>query len=306
MPLEFRIPISPTRGFFSQIRFFNFALRRLGSPYDSARLRIVVGDNCDIDAVRAQNDWSSSYNIVWHAVPADIFDRYGIWGTANWRLILPPEDAEVIVLSDADTVLTGAIDPLPVTIPNIAPVIAGHMAHFPPPVANQVPDTSGADFWPWLFAALGVPVATFDHRYSMDGEGRFPAIPAYFNLGFIALNRPALEVFGSQIMAEEQRIAALTESNMRCQLAMTTIAYRANMEIVSLPAEYNLANDLRHLTHIGDMNDVRVIHYLRNEEMDRSRDLLPENIRDFVARRLSNPVNVRIQDLAREYLETTL
>ena len=59
MRLEFRIPISPTSGFFAQIRMFDFALRRLGPPYSLARLLVCVGDDCDIAAVRAANAWSA-------------------------------------------------------------------------------------------------------------------------------------------------------------------------------------------------------------------------------------------------------
>ena len=304
MKIEFRIPISPTRGFYSQVRFFNFALRRLGSPYDVAKLSIVVGDNCDIDAVQADNAWSKDENVEWHAVPNDIFTHYGIWGTANWRLMLPAGDADTIILSDADTVLAGRIDQLWPSLSGDEPVVAGHMAHFPPPVSPPAPESSGPDFWPWLFDALDVPVAAFSQRYSMDGDGRFGLVPAYFNLGFIGLNPSALEIFSADIMNEEERILALTGSPMRCQLAITTIAYRSRMRIVALPAEYNLANDEWHISqNVADIGAVRVIHFLREGEMVRSHDLLPENIQSFVARPLSNPANRRVQQLAREYLQ---
>src|ERR1700756_1751695 len=61
--LEFRIPISPTTKFFSLVRFFNFALRRLERPqYKNARLLVVVGDHCDLDFVRRENEWSNDFN----------------------------------------------------------------------------------------------------------------------------------------------------------------------------------------------------------------------------------------------------
>lgn len=302
MNVEFRIPISPTPGFYSQVRFFNFALRRLGGPYQNARLSVVVGDHADLDRVREENAWSEGENVVWHRVPDEIFDRHGIWGTANWRFMIPSSGADAIILSDADTVLVRPVDPIFEQLAGEKPAIAGHMAHLPPPVANSAPPSSSADFWRWLLHSLDVPLPAFEYRYSIDADRKFEAVPAYFNLGFIALNSAALALFASQIMEEEEKILALTASRMRCQLAVTTIAYRAGMKILSLPAEYNLANDERHIAqHIRDMAQVRVIHFLRNEEMNRFSDLLEGNLDDFVTRPMTNPANLRVQALAREY-----
>jgi hypothetical protein len=83
MRLEFRIPISPTPGFYSQVRLFDFALRRLGAPYSEAALFVCVGDNCDIETVKRENAWSSD-RIQWAAVPNEVFD--GVWHPRNGRL----------------------------------------------------------------------------------------------------------------------------------------------------------------------------------------------------------------------------
>src|ERR1700689_352445 len=152
--IEFRIPISPTEKFFSLVRFYNFALRRLGSShYRDARLLVVVGNYCNLDAVRRANKWSENFNIGWERVPDEIFDEFHWAGMANWRLNIPASDADIIILSDADTVLLRDVDPLLMGFPLEEPTVRGHMAHLPPPlrIDSTAPSAAGPDFWPWLF-----------------------------------------------------------------------------------------------------------------------------------------------------------
>lgn len=305
--VEFRIPISPSEGFYAQVRFFNFALRRLGPPYDRARLRIIVGDFCNIDAVRRENIWSEDFNVVWERVPDEIFSEFGIWGTANWRLKLPAGDAEIICLSDADTVMLREIDPLLNGIPDREAAICGHMAHMPPPSSgSEVPSGNSPEFWPWLFRHFNIdwpPENTY--CYSMDANGDWPRAPAYFNLGFIAMNAPALAICDAQIIEIERRIKHLTQSHMRCQIALTVIAHRAKMNIGVLSAAYNAANDLVHLsTSKLDPSDIRIIHYLRGDEINRSTIFTSDNLDDFLKRPLHNPVNQLLQRLGSEYRST--
>jgi hypothetical protein len=306
--LEFRIPISPTEAFFAQVRFFNFALRRLGAPYDQARLLIVVGDHCDIDAVRRENRWSERFNIVWERVPDEICSEFGMWGTANWRLNIPAGDADIICLSDADTVLLRDIDPLLADFPIVKPTLRGHMAHMPPPSnGTDAPVGYSPEFWPWLFDQFEIHRPAETHHYSMDANKILPKAPAYFNLGFVAMNASALTIFDTQIIEAERQIKALTQSHMRCQIAVTIMAYRAAMDIGTIPAAYNAANDLGHLETNGlKAEDIRVLHYLRNDEIDRSTILLPDILDQFLLRELKNPANRAFQNLARDYRDSLI
>jgi hypothetical protein len=301
--LEFRIPISPTEGFYSQIRLFNFALRRLGAPYDQARLLVVVGDNCDINSVRRQNRWSERFNIAWERVPDDLFNEAGIWGTANWRLNIPAGDAEIICLADADTALLRDIDQLVADFPLDDPAVRGHMAHFPPPTTGgSAPPGGSPDFWPWLFKEFEIDWPATTYPYSMDQNDTLPKAPAYFNLGFVAINSAALPEFDRAITETERRTKALTNSQMRCQIAVTIIAYRAKMDIEVLSARYNSAHDIIHMNvHNVRTDDMHVLHYLREDEFDRSTFLLRDNIDQFLSRPLSNPANIALQKLARDY-----
>lgn len=305
--VEFRIPISPTGKFFSLVRFFNFALRRLRNPqYHEARLLVVVGDHCNLDAVRRANRWSENFNIGWERVPDKIFDEFHWGGTADWRLRIPAGDADIIILSDADTVLLRDIDPLLMEFPLERPAVRGHMAHLPPPIGikSTAPSSASPEFWPWLFKAFDIPWPAVTYRYSMDVNGSLPVSPAYFNLGFVALNAKALAIFASEIMETTRRVTAATESQMRCQIAFAIVAYRSRIDIGILPAAYNAANDLVHLRTNGlSADQIRVLHFLRTDEIDRG-ELQPHLIDNLLARSLTNAANIALQKLVREYRES--
>lgn len=298
--LEFRIPISPTEGFFAQVRLFNFALRRLGGIYADARLRIVVGDKCDIDEVRRANRWSDDHNVIWDRVPDALFDVASIWGTANWRLNLSADDADIIILSDADTVLLRDIDPILNDFATDHAVVRGHMAHYPPPVGLDETAPAGPNFWPELLNAYGAQYVHPWERYSMDPANVLPLSPPYFNLGFVAMNRPALAGFGHDIHWTEAWLKQHSGSHMRCQIALTLIACRRDMDVSCLPASYNMANDVRHFQASGlGVSNVRILHYLREGELERASFLLPGEIDKFLERRMNLPINATLQDLVR-------
>jgi hypothetical protein len=303
---EFRIPISPTASFFAQVRFFNFALRRLGGPYSSAKLLVVVGDRCDIDVVRSENKWSEAFNVAWERVPDDIFDEFGMYGTCNWRLTYPTKDADIIILSDADTVLLKNIDPILSDFPRNRAAVKGHMAHFmPPSFGEKVPASNTSEYWPYIFDRFGAPFPIELHNYSMDADQTLPKAPAYFNLGFVALNSLAVTLYGNHIMSFDRQFKTIAESHMRCQIALTVLGYLLNIEMNVLPAEYNAANDVLHLSANNIYaSDIRVLHYLRVDELDRSRILMPDHIDAFLNRPLRNSANVALQRLVKEYRAT--
>jgi len=298
---EFRIPISPTDGFFSQVRFFNAALRRFGGPCAESLLTVVVGDHCDIEDVIRRNAWSRPYLVRWVKVPDDIFDRSHYFGTGMFRLLLE-SDADIIVLSDADTVAVRDISPIGDLLGAGDAAIAGHMAHFPPPDMGQDPPILfGESFWHDLFRDFGLPFPDRLFRYSIDPEGRLPLAPAYFNLGFVAMNQAALAVFAREIFAWEGPINRRITSWMWVQVAYTLIAYAHRMRIHVLGAEYNAANDDSHFAHNRlDTDSIRVIHYLRVGEVDRSKIFLPDRFGGFLEAKLDNSVNRLLQRVARE------
>lgn len=299
--LEFRIPISPRAEFYHQVGLFDFALRRLGAPYDQALLTVVVGDEPDPEALRTATQGTAGSRVRWIPVPSAISREFGIHGTADFRWEIDPGDADVIVMSDADTVLLREISPALALVGGPDPIIAGHMAHLPPPAsAPWLPDSREPDFWPRLLAGFSAPDPTSWHRYSLDRLGVLPLAPPYFNLGFLAASPTAVTLLGREMLPFQREFNSRASSHMRCQIACTLLSLRHGIRLVPLPAEYNAANDLAHLesNHLA-VESVRVLHYLRTDEIDRYRILHPEFRAGFLSRTLSNPTNRLLQDLVR-------
>ena len=302
LKLEFRIPISPTPGFFAQIRLFHFSLQQLGPLYRNARLRIVVGDNCDLGVVIAANSWADGENIAWNAVPRGLFDVADIWATANWRLSIPAGDADVVILSDADTVLLRDIDPILADFDAAHAVVRGHVAHYPPPIAEG---PAGPDYWAMLLSKYGANWNRPMVRYSMDIDNTLPLAPPYYNLGFVAMNPAALSEFGRDIHWTEEWLRKFHPSHMRCQIALTLIAAAQDMDAGYLPATYNAANDIAHFSASGmTPADVRVLHYLRETEFKRASFLLPGEIEAFLEREPEAIMNRELRELVRAWRAT--
>lgn len=120
--------------------------------------------------MRRQNSWSENFNVTWERVPDDIFEEFHYWGTANWRLNIPADDVDVVILSYADTVLLRDIDPLLDEFPLSTPTLCGHIAHLPPHQGrdNIAPPALSPEFWPWLFGAFEIPWPDRTYRYTMD------------------------------------------------------------------------------------------------------------------------------------------
>lgn len=222
--------------------------------------------------MRKANSWSTTFNLEWRAVPEYIFDKYGMYGTANWRLA-EKTNAEVVILSDADTAFVQDIDELLLALDNPNPTIAGHNAHFPPEQGGSALPSPHSDlYWPEIFKRFDIEWPPALYRYSMDSGNQLPQTPPYFNLGFVALNRAALNLAREQVNEVHERLSSFTESFMRCQIGLTVIAQKERFRTIILGAEYNMANDSKHqLLNRIDREQFRVIHYLRTTELDRGR-----------------------------------
>jgi hypothetical protein len=297
--LEFRVPISPTVSFYRRTHLFCAALRRLGPPYKDALVRVTVGDEAEIAEVIAANPWAADYPMEWHPVPAGIFREHHYFGTADYRYLLPAFRDGLVILMDADALVVKPFHEELAWMQDEAPAIAGHMAHSSPPVKRAGEKVRGEEIWPFLFREFGIPWPEKLYPYSI-GAGLAP-VPAYFNLGFIALNRAALEIFRENIFETQRRLKSMIESEMRCQIACTLIAHAHRFRIVNLPATFNAANDSRHVAQNKvELDDIRVIHYLREAELSRESFLSWESREAFLGLELKDPVNRLLQNVIRE------
>ena len=306
--IEFRIPIAPTISFYNRVHFFCAALRRLGRGNANTLVRVVVGDYADLDEVRRSNAWATQYNVQWHRVPDEVSAAHGYYGTSDFRYALPESTADLVVLADADTALVQPVAQDLAWMLCDEPCIAGHMAHIPPPSTFlQRSDLEARDFWPLLFQEFSIPFPDELYRYSRDLAEEFPTAPAYYNLGFVALNRSALRIVKNAIFDVRERLNKIIQSEMRCQIALTLISYKHALERRNLPAIFNAANDEAYLRHNRvHPGDIKVLHYLRTNELDRDAFLTSGGRAIFLKANFHDPVNQLLQQIGREIISDNL
>jgi hypothetical protein len=306
--IEFRIPIAPTMAFYNRVHFFCAALRRLGPSHADSLVRIVVGDYADLDEVRRINAWATQYNLQWHRVPDEVSAVHDYYGTSDFRYALPESTADLVVLADADTALVQPVAQDFSWMLCDEPCIAGHMAHIPPPSKFlERSDLAERDFWPFLFREFSIPFPDELYRYSRDLAEEFPTAPAYYNLGFVALNWSALRIVKAAIFDVHERLNKMIRTEMRCQIALTLISYKHAFKRRNLPAIFNAANDEPYLRHNRVRpNDIKVLHYLRTNELDRDTFLTANGLAIFLKGNFHNPVNQLLQQIGREIITENL
>jgi hypothetical protein len=294
--------------FYNRVHFFCAALRRLGRRYADSPVRIVVGDYADLNEVRRANPWATQYNLQWYRVPDEVAAAHNYFGTSDFRYALPESTADLVVLADADTALVQPIAQDFSWMLCDEPCIAGHMAHIPPPSRFlERSDLTARDFWPFLFQKFSIPFPDELYRYSRDLAEEFPTAPAYYNLGFIALNCSALRIVKNAIFDVHKRLNKIIQSEMRCQIALTLISYKHALKRRNLPAIFNAANDDAYLRHNGvPPDEIKVLHYLRTNELDRDSFLTGAGRAIFLKANFHNPVNQLLQQIGREIFTENL
>jgi hypothetical protein len=297
MTLEFRIPISPTAGFYSEVRLFAVSLARLGSPYSSARILVSVGDDADLVQVRRENEWAAGYPVEWRIVPHDLFRELKYMATSNHRYS-EPAAADVVILCDADTFPIAPFDELLAMLSD-EPKAAGLQAHFAPFAGSAAENEAK---WENLLAGAGLAGQPLTRRYSMDSTGVMGRAPPYFNYGFVALNRRAFEAVSPLALGYVRQAIALLGDHFSWfgfsdQAGLALAIAAAGVATLPLGHAYNCANDDRVFTTGLDSEDeIRVIHYLRGDEFDRRTFLAnPIAFRDFLAVPKRNRVSERLR-----------
>ncbi|MGD0967232.1 MAG: hypothetical protein ABR949_02995 [Candidatus Aquilonibacter sp.] len=261
MNVEVRIPISPKPHFFRQVEYLQRAFAANGGLAASARFVVSVGEDCEPYDLYEINPWSLG-RIEWKWVDREAFRRMSYTATGLDRF-LHPTSADVVLLSDADTLLIRNIDDLLAGLVR-EPAVAGVMAHMPP---HYGPMT--APSWRAVFAGMGrrLPRDLYEHSGfgSMfhDQTNRFG--PAYYNFGAVFVPGRALAVLGQ--MFERSLVTAYSapiHKFFHAQLALTLAIYELDLPRITLRPRYNYPNDeLLDRSAPSELADIRIMHYLR-------------------------------------------
>jgi hypothetical protein len=127
--------------------------------------------------------------------------------------------------------------------------------------------------------------------------------PAYFNYGLVALSRAAFEAIAPPQASCCDMTHRLTNGSFfLTQIALSVLAVAAGLDVELLTFAYNCSNDELPFTaadrfRINDVEEIRVIHYLRDDEIDRRAFLVdPAAYAAFMSAANPNRVNKRLRN----------
>jgi hypothetical protein len=291
--LEVRVAISPTPSFLNRTVLLAKSIRRW---YPDALVTAYVGsDHHGFDSTILRGQGIKISMIARDAFNAWRGSRSPYLATMNARF--EPARADHVMLFDADVLCTARFDELFET-----DAVQGMQAHMPP--------YGDADMYR-LFVAMGLKPPVFNQLYSGAGVMCGPNTrgPAYFNSGMIFA--PASQ-FNALCEPYHEAIEVLrrtvNDTYWFDQLAVMLALAKVGEGWDRLPQRFNFPNQREFDAAFPDeLKDVRFLHYLRTDTVDRDRDFASEAAMDaFVARRDltgSNEVLRRTVDRLRQPAE---
>lgn len=326
---EIHVPISPTPGFFAQVQLLAASLRRNGGSLADASIVVTVSRDRPWFDIVARHPWADRYAIEWRWIEPALFEATGIFGTALRRFTYDFR-APLVVMLDADTLCTGPLDELAELGDG---ALAGLVAHAPPrwrragasrasllrarvgdrlsPLARRAVGLGrhAPAGWQKLYAAANLPAPRLSCEHPGWGisvkDPRARRCPPYFNLGVLAGSRDVMNALGEHIFAELETVNRYLVSPFRCQLALTLALERTRIPWRVLPLRLNFPNFERYReAHPAEAADVRILHYLAQDEVDRARIATSSaELESFLSRRGLSPMNRLLQERVRALRE---
>lgn len=297
----FLIPASPNVAFFSQIAAFRLAISRLVWSRWTPSIRVFFGGQMDLAAFVAWREALGDMDMVF--LSNERFQRDSFFAQGDARFYMAPDDADVVVLSDADTLPVGSIEDILDTVFDKG-AVAGTIAHLPFPTAKG---QSSRDAW--LTAAEGLiqrPLA-FDHEYSLL-KFRSPELsiderlcPFYLNFGVVFIAARALRTVAEPYLKIRRVLMSkIANRFFSAQIAFTLALTELDIPTISLSMAYNFPNDPdADAGYPEALSDVRIFHYLRKGHFDRWKIFAsPQAYTEFLSAELSGS-NAVFRDLVR-------
>jgi hypothetical protein len=302
---EIHIPISPTPPFLTRIHYLAASIRRFGGALAESPIIVTVGADERFDLVRA-NPWSRRLGVEWRWLDDSLWRRHGIFATALQRFCEDIQAPNALLL-DSDTLFIRPIDDLLDAVER-SPSIAGLIAHISPFI-----DCEGEQaLWGQIFDAAGLDSPSLGCEHSGWQSIEFDAArrycPPYFNLGVLLAPREIFRTLAQSIYAEMETVEQVLPTPFRCQIALTMAILRSGVRWRSLPLRFNFPNNAQFLPHHqAVLEDVRIIHYLKDEDFNRVEDFASrERVGALLARDDLNPANVVLREALRQVHERVL
>jgi hypothetical protein len=268
--LEIRVPISPTPDFFRRIHFMAASLRRLGGVAAETEIVVFVGGDEEARDLHDAFPWSREYPIIWRWADREVFRRDSYWETSR-EVFRHRTRARHVMCVDADVIFVRDFSDFLSSLDR-DPAVAAVIAHASP-FHEGVP----TEKWRQLTDAYGVAPLNFNYEHTGWGfMGRHPDFrftPAYFNFGMVVAPAEMMNKISANIADADRIVTENVETFFRFQIALTLVIQKHQLATRALPLRYNFPNDPRFdLKYPEELRDVRVLHYLRCEIIDREKD----------------------------------
>jgi hypothetical protein len=289
--LEVRVPISPRDDYFNRIHFIARSVRSLGEEYANVRVRVTVGADQDPDDLDRRMPWANQAGIDWVWVDRNEFVR---WKDTQHPYIAtmmerfrPPFSTKYVLMLDADVLAMRAFDEVIASL-EVRPGIAAVMAHASP--FNFAAGPEHAQWWRRMAEATNVVLPDFKNEHSgwglMDSDPMRRFSPPYFNTGVVLASAEVLERFYEAYMRCLYAVRGVLDSYFFEQIAMTLALYQLEIHPIVLPLRYNFPNQSEFdQARADELADVRFLHFLRNNVIDREADFVSlRNVAKLVSR----------------------
>jgi hypothetical protein len=296
---EVHVCVSPTPSRLRQIEFVVTSIRRSGGVWSDADFVATMLPNEPRRVLRDAARRLTRSGVEVRPVPRSLWRRHGVRAGLLSRYQYQFQRPNVLLL-DTDVICTGRLDELHDLVGG--GFIAGLVAHVSP-LALDIQDQDAATFWNRLYASAGLPAPECPCRHSgwevMDGRPDRRWCPPYFNDGVLAMDRSVATALGEVIFDELRVALEFTQGSWYAhQLACSLAIARTGVGWKELALRFNMPNDLAFWErHPEESADVRLIHYLRRDELDRDGDLAdPVALERLLARTDLGAANQRVQE----------
>lgn len=271
MTLEVRIPISPGPSWYNKVRLIVASIREF---YEDSIFRVSVTWE------PLQQFYPEIAGVTWNEMSLADFVRWQGTRSEYIETVLdkfkPPFRGDYILSLDADVICCDAFNSLFIQNERIS----GVMAHVPPISAMN---------WRRLMMEFGVYNFSLDKQYSGYGvmtNERFG--PTYFNSGVVFGPRHIFEqLYEPYFDAIRFLRRTFADTYWFDQLGLALGIAKAGIEANILPLRYNFPNQKEFDERFpSELRDVRFLHYLRTDIIDRDRDLMSKDVMERLIARV--------------------
>ena len=280
------VAASPTPAFYSQVAMLDLALRKQRWRRWHPDLHLYLGGHRD---AAADARWLPRVpGVALHWATDSDFARDGDWAQSDDVFRHAPEDADVVIAMDADTLPVADLEDVLEAVDE-AGSVAGVIAHYPPvPTVARDQPADGSIFpsdqgvagnslrEAWTRFADGLTDAPLSFRFAhtlmaTDAPDVHRLTPFYLNFGVVFFAGAVFRRVAERYLAMRPKLMdRMPDADFSGQVALTLAIADAGIPTRALPMRYNFPNDpIAEQMYPNELASVVVYHYLRTAAFNR-------------------------------------